>query len=161
MTKVLFVCMGNICRSPAAESVLKKLLIDKNLSKDFYVESAGIIDYHKGEQPDYRMVSVMENRGYYANHSARQINLKDFEIFDYILAVDDYIFKELNKYPVDTNLKKKILKLADFLKDHNESEIADPYYGNKEDFEYCLDLIEDSVQGFFNEKLKQNEQQNL
>jgi protein-tyrosine phosphatase len=161
MTKVLFVCMGNICRSPAAEGVLKKLLIDKNLSKDFYVDSAGIINYHAGEQPDYRMISVLEKRGYSLNHSARQINLKDFEIFDYILAVDNYIFRELNKYPIEFEQKKKIMKLADFLKNHSEKEIADPYYGSEEDFEYCLDLIEDSVQGFFNEKLKQNEQQNL
>lgn len=153
--------MGNICRSPAAEGVLKKFLFDKNFSKDFYVDSAGIINYHAGEQPDYRMISVMEKRGYSVNHSARQINLKDFEIFDYILAVDNYIFRELNKYPVDVTQKKKIMKLADFLKNHSEKEIADPYYGSEEDFEYCLDLIEDSVQGFFNDKLKQNEQQNL
>jgi protein-tyrosine phosphatase len=161
MTKVLFVCLGNICRSPAAESVLKKIIEDKNLTKNFYVDSAGLIDYHKGEPPDDRMISTMEKRGYSMNHSARQINLKDFDIFDYIVALDNYIFKELNRYPIDANKKKKIIKLADYLKQHNETEIADPYYGNQEDFEYCLDLIEDSVNGLFNDKLKTNEQQNI
>lgn len=161
MKKILFVCMGNICRSPAAEGVLKKIIRDKNLSDKFYVDSAGIIDYHAGEQPDSRMISVMENRGYSLNHYARQINLKDFDIFDYIVTVDNYIFRELNKYPVDSDKKKKILKLADFLKNYSEKEIADPYYGDEQDFNYCVDLIEDSVQGFFNEKLNHNEQQNL
>lgn len=161
MKKVLFVCMGNICRSPAAEGVLKNIIINNNLSEKFYVDSAGIIDYHAGEQPDSRMISVMENRGYSLNHYARQINLKDFDIFDYIVAVDNYIFRELNKYPVDSDKKKKILKLADFLKNYSEKEIADPYYGDEQDFNYCVDLIEDSVKGFFNEKLNHNEQQNL
>jgi len=158
MKKILFVCMGNICRSPAAEGVLKKIINEENLSKDFYIDSAGLIDYHSGEPPDERMISVMEERGYTLNHSARQINLKDFDIFDYIIAVDNYVYRELLRYPISADKKQKILKLADYLKNYNENEIADPYYGSNEDFEYCADLIEDSVQGLFNEKLKSNEQ---
>jgi len=161
MTKVLFVCMGNICRSPAAESVLKKILEDKNLSREFYVDSAGIIDYHSGEQPDPRMIEVLEKRGYVTNHSARQVNLKDFEIFDYILAADYYVFSQLNKYSIDEEKKKKIFQMSRFLNNHNEKEIPDPYYGSEEDFEYCLDLIEDAVNGFYNEVLKPDEKPDL
>lgn len=153
--------MGNICRSPAAEGVLKKILQENNLQDKFYVDSAGLIDYHAGEPPDDRMANIMEERGYPINHTARQINLKDFDIFDYILAVDDYVFKELNRYPIDSQKKKKILKLANFFKNFSEKEIQDPYYGNKKDFEYCLTLIEDSVQGFFNDKLISNGQKHL
>lgn len=161
MKKVLFVCMGNICRSPAAEGVLKKIVSDNKLNNEFYIDSAGIIDYHAGEPPDDRMIQTMEKRGYSLNHTARQINLKDFDIFDYIVAVDNYVFRELNRYPITNEQKKKIIKLADFLKNHSEKEIADPYYGTEEDFEYCVDLIEDSVNGLYNDKLKNDEPKNL
>jgi protein-tyrosine phosphatase len=161
MTKVLFVCMGNICRSPAAEGVFKKILDDNDSSQEFYVDSAGIIDYHAGEQPDLRMITAMENRGYSANHFARQVNLKDFEIFDYLVAADYFVFRQLNKYPVSPENKKKIIQMAQFLQNHKENEIPDPYYGTDEDFEYCLDLIEDAVNGFFNKLLMSNEKSNL
>lgn len=159
--KILFVCIGNICRSPAAEGVFKKILSTNGSTQNIEVDSAGLIDYHQGEPIDDRMLDTMKKRNYDFNHFARQITLSDFEEFDYILAVDNFVYSQLIKFPITPDKKKKILKLADYFQNYSENEIADPYYGNLEDFEYCLNLIEDSVKGFMKKKLNFNESKNL
>jgi protein-tyrosine phosphatase len=84
--KILFVCLGNICRSPAAEGVMKKITTDKELG--FEIDSAGLISYHQGEHPDSRMISTAKRRGYPLNHHARKIEAQDFEYYDVIIGMD-------------------------------------------------------------------------
>lgn len=147
MKKILFVCMGNICRSPAAEGVMKSL-VNKNGMKDkIYVDSAGTIDYHAGETPDPRMIEAASERGYELNHRARQITKSDLENFDYIITMDRQIHRSVQRLDTQKKYQHKIFKMTDFLTELKADEIPDPYYGSKEDFEYSLDLIEDAVKG--------------
>lgn len=147
MKKILFVCMGNICRSPAAEGVMKSL-VNKNGMKDkIYVDSAGTIDYHAGETPDPRMIEAASERGYELNHRARQITKSDLENFDYIITMDDQIHRSVQRLDTQKKYQHKIFKMTDFLTEMKADEIPDPYYGSKEDFEYSLDLIEDAAKG--------------
>ncbi|MBI5663087.1 MAG: low molecular weight phosphotyrosine protein phosphatase [Ignavibacterium album] len=150
MKKILFVCMGNICRSPAAEGVMKSLLNKNGIKDKVYVDSAGTIDYHTGEFPDPRMIEVASERGYELNHRARQITKSDLENFDYIITMDDQIYKSVNRLDSQKQYQHKIFKMTDFLSEMEADEIPDPYYGNKEDFEYSLDLIEDATKGLLN-----------
>lgn len=150
MKKILFVCMGNICRSPAAEGVMKSLLNKNGIKDKVYVDSAGTIDYHTGEFPDPRMIEVASERGYELNHRARQITKSDLENFDYIITMDDQIYKSVNRLDSQKQYQHKIFKMTDFLSEMEADEIPDPYYGKKEDFEYSLDLIEDAVKGLLN-----------
>lgn len=150
MIKILFVCMGNICRSPAAEGVMKEL-INQNGTKDkFFIDSAGTIDYHEGELPDPRMIQSASERGYDLNHIARQIKKADLENFDYIITMDDVIHKSVLKLDSQKKYHHKIFRMTDFLTTMKSDEIPDPFYGNKEDFEYTLDLIEDATKGLLN-----------
>lgn len=146
--KILFVCMGNICRSPAAEAVMKKLIADENLSDQFDVDSAGTISYHTGESADSRMISAGAKRGYNVDSIARQFNeKKDFESFDYIVTMDNDNYNNI-KYLDDQNkYGNKIFKMADFLENHSSNKIPDPYYRGADGFEYVLDLLEDSTKG--------------
>ncbi len=150
MKKILFVCMGNICRSPAAEGVLKSLINRNGLKDKILVDSAGTIDYHEGEFPDIRMIEVAEERGYKLNHKARQILKSDLEKFDYIITMDDQIYTSVKRLDLKKEFHNKIFKMTDFLINLEADEIPDPYYGNKKDFEYTLDLIEDAAKGLLN-----------
>jgi protein-tyrosine phosphatase len=146
--KVLFVCLGNICRSPAAEAVMIKLLEDNKLGDLVEVDSAGTIDYHEGEQADARMRVYAEKRGYNLNSVARKFNPAiDFEKFDYIITMDDNNFEDIKALDLDNKFTKDIYRMADFVKNYDVTEIPDPYYSGKESFENVLDILEDATSG--------------
>jgi len=144
MVKVLFVCMGNICRSPAAEGIFRKYVENANLGKQITIDSAGTIDYHAGELPDARMRKHALTRGYNLDSRARQFNpKKDFIDFDYIITIDNDNYSNITNLDNKNQYNSKILKMADFISDKNVREVPDPYYGGSEGFEFVINILED------------------
>ena len=151
MIKVLFVCMGNICRSPAAEGIFKKIVKEANLEDNIEVDSAGTLDYHEGELPDARMRKHALKRGYNLDSHARQFNpKKDFDKFDYIVTMDDDNYAEIIRSDYNKIYRNKIYKMTDFSSDKSVKEVPDPYYGGANGFENVLDILEDSIANFLN-----------
>lgn len=148
MTKVLFVCMGNICRSPTAEAVFRHLVHQQELSHRFEIDSAGTHDYHVGYPPDHRMQKAALARGYdLSKLKARQVDPVDFEYYDYILAMDNHNMDCLLDIKVDNKIAKVELFL-NYAVDQDDKEVPDPYYGGEEGFEHVMTLIEYASQGF-------------
>lgn len=146
--KILFVCLGNICRSPAAEGVMKKMLCDVDAEEDFIIGSAGIGAWHAGELPDIRMRRCGACRGYCFNSHARQICREDFSRFDLIVAMDNDNVRALRPLARNDGERRKIVCMADFFTGNSHyTTVPDPYYGTERDFETALDLIEDGCQG--------------
>jgi low molecular weight protein-tyrosine phosphatase len=152
--KVLFVCMGNICRSPTAEGVFNKLIDDLGTTNRFLVDSAGTHAYHVGESPDNRAQQTARNRGVtLSNIRARKVSFSDFEQFDHILAMDtDNYHILLDSSPDEHHHKIKLF--LDFAPKHEENNVPDPYYGGANGFEHVFDLVEDASKGFYQTVLK-------
>lgn len=148
MRRVLFVCMGNICRSPTAEGVTRVLAERAGLSAEFEFDSAGTHGYHIGAPPDKRASKAAAERGYdLSSLKGRQVNSYDFERFDHILAMDrDNL--ELLKHACPVEHQGKLSLFLEFGPDLAEDEVPDPYYGGAEGFEHVLDLIEAAANGF-------------
>jgi len=144
-TSVLFVCLGNICRSPSVEAVFKKKAAEMGLIID--IDSAGTAGYHKGAAPDKRSQGVGMERGYdFKGLKCRKVVVQDFEKFDYILGMDNQnIINLLEACPEE--FQYKVSLLLSFCASE-EQEVPDPYYGGKGGFEYVLDLIEQGADGF-------------
>ena len=147
---VLFVCLGNICRSPAAEAIFIDLIKKKGLTDNFIVDSAGTGSWHIGKKADPRMRISAEKRGLNVLSTARQINTKDFEKFNYILAMDNSNFENINdlKNKNSSSDFASIQNIQDFRSVFKDLEVPDPYYGGDEGFDHVLDILEDSVSGF-------------
>ena len=147
---VLFVCLGNICRSPAAEAIFVDLIDKKKLNNGFIVDSAGTGSWHVGKKADSRMRIAADRRDLKILSRARQLNKKDFENFNYILAMDNSNFKNI----IDLKMRQSssdfalIKKIQDFRSYFKEEEVPDPYFGGDEGFDHVLDILEDSVSGF-------------
>lgn len=161
MIKVLFVCTGNICRSPAAEGIFKRLVGDAKLENDISIDSAGTIGYHSGELPDARMRKHASVRGYNLDSHARQFNpKKDFYEFDYIITMDNYNYVDITKLDYKKVYANKIFKMSDFISDKNINEVPDPYYGGAEGFEFVIDILEDGTKNLLTKIKKELERNN-
>ena len=148
--KILFVCLGNICRSPSAEAVFKGLVRNKGVQNQFEIDSAGTYGYHKGEPADRRMQSHAVKRGYNLTSISRPFDSNtDWDRFDYIVAMDDSNLRDLSQLARNGDDLKKLFKMTDFANNYKYNEIPDPYYGGEQGFELVLDLLEDAGEGFY------------
>jgi len=151
MIRVLFICLGNICRSPAAEGIMKSLILNNNLQNEISVDSAGTISYHTGESPDSRMLKHATQKGYELNHKARKFNPdKDFKEFDYILTMDDQNYIDINKLDKRNLYSTKVCKIADFSSDPKVKSVPDPYNGGPEAFDNVIDILMDACTNLLN-----------
>ncbi len=147
MTKVLFVCMGNICRSPTAQGVFRKMVVDAGIADIVQVESAGTHAYHVGEPPDARAQQAAKKRGYeIGDLRARQVTADDFRAADLILAMDWENLSMLQQQ-CPKAYKHKLQLLMRFAGEHDAATVPDPYYGGPEGFNTVLDYVEDACQG--------------
>ena len=149
--KILFVCLGNICRSSTAEGVMLHLIKEAGLEKEFVIDSAGILAYHQGELPDSRMRAHAARRGYKLTHRSRQIKWDDFEKFDLILGMDDTNISSLQRLAPDPESLAKIRRTTDFCRKLPYDHIPDPYYSGSDGFELVLDILEDACSGLIEE----------
>lgn len=153
--RILFVCLGNICRSPAAEGVMRALVDKHGASDHFEIDSAGTYSGHAGDLPDSRMRAAASHRGYNLTHRARPIRVEDFDRFDRIIVMDDYNYESVHRLAPDRAAAMKIDRMTDFCRSHPDAHyVPDPYYEGREGFEIVLDLLEDACEGLFKECMK-------
>lgn len=139
--KVLFVCLGNICRSPVAEEILRTRARSAGL--EIHTDSAGLISYHEGELPDPRMRRCAANRGYTLTHRARPVVQDDFTRFDIIVPMDADNLRRLQRMARTANEQAKLTPAWTLLRHHEASCVPDPYYGTTDDFCHVIELLED------------------
>ncbi|RLD69301.1 MAG: low molecular weight phosphotyrosine protein phosphatase [Bacteroidetes bacterium] len=144
---ILFVCLGNICRSPSAEAVFKHLVEKKGEEGNFFIDSAGTSAWHAGEKADARMRRHAKKRGIELTSISRKFVPEDFDRFDYIIAMDRENMDEMKRMARNKNDLDKLHMMTDFSQKFNYHEIPDPYYGGDEGFELVLDLLEDANKG--------------
>ena len=147
MVKILFVCMGNICRSPTAEGVFRHLIEQTNASNDILIDSAGTHAYHVGEAPDSRALETARSRNIdMSQQRARRVNNNDFEEFDYVLAMDESNHQDLVRICPE-HLQHKVELFMNYANEFSETEVPDPYYGGPSGFDHVFDLVEDASKG--------------
>ena len=145
--KVLFVCMGNICRSPTAEGVFRNKINEKQLSEMVFVDSCGTHDYHQGQQPDKRSQEAALKRGIdISSQKSRAISTSDCSEFNLILAMDKMNFTHIQSM-MNFNERDKLSLFLDFSKQTEWTEVPDPYYGKINGFELVLDLLDEASEG--------------
>jgi protein-tyrosine phosphatase len=151
---ILFVCLANICRSPAAEAVFSKVLRDRGFADNFEIDSAGIAGWYAGEPADLQMRQHALKRHYEITHISRKFNPDiDFDKFEMIIGMDDDIIEMLRMHSRKAEEKWKIFKMTDFRKVFNYTSVPDPYQGDEDAYELVLDLLEDACEGLI-EKLE-------
>jgi len=147
MTKVLFVCMGNICRSPTAEAVFRAKVEEAGLAQQILIDSVGTHDYHIGKPPDTRTQHAAKQRGYDMSMlRGRQVEVADFTRFDYVLAMDNANMAILYRL-CPKEQRDRLGLFLEYASRYREREVPDPYYGGEDGFERVLDMVEDGAAG--------------
>lgn len=150
VTRILFVCLGNICRSPAAEGAFQRLVDDAGLSDRFVVDSAGTGAWHAGEPADTRMCAAARRRGIALTSLARQVSAADFDHFDYILAMDASNLRNLQqRAPARHHTKIRLFRDFDPL--DPGADVPDPYYGDNDGFDHVLDIVSRTAQALLDQ----------
>lgn len=156
MVKVLFVCMGNICRSPTAHGVFENMVNDSGLVRSIEIDSAGTHAYHVGEPPDRRAQQTASRRGIRMDHlRARQVEMSDFDYFDYILAMDEDNLTILRSM-CPSHQQDKVRLFLEFAQQRHETEVPDPYYGGPSGFDFVFDLVDEASSGLLEHIKKHN-----
>ena len=145
--RILFVCLGNICRSPLAEGIMQTYLEREGLDNTIKVDSAGILSYHQGELPDQRMRAHAAKRGYNLVSRSRPVRSDDFDNFDLILGMDDRNIDDLKELAPSIEAMQKIGRMTDFCQHIPADYVPDPYFGGASGFEKVLDILEDACEG--------------
>lgn len=145
--KLLFVCLGNICRSPSAEGIMNHLIQEKGLSDRIICDSAGTSSYHIGSSPDRRMTAAAKRRNILLEGQARQFTAADFAKFDLILAMDKENYQDILRLDRAERYSEKVRLMCSFCTQHEDEEVPDPYYGGPEGFNYVIDLLLDACEG--------------
>lgn len=151
MKRILFVCLGNICRSPGAEAIMKAKVKERGMEREFFIDSAGLYSGHSGSLPDERMRRHAARRGYCLDSRARTFYaMQDFADFNLIIGMDGQNIHQLKRLAENEEERKKIFKMTDFCQDmKGYEEVPDPYYGGDKGFELVLDLLEDATEGLY------------
>ncbi len=152
MTRLLFICSGNICRSPTAEGVMRRLVAERGLDAEIEVDSAGIGGWHVGDAPDHRSAAAAARRGVTLEGAARQVRAQDFDDFDLLLAADRTHERDLRRLAPDAEAAAKVRLLREFdAAAGADLDVPDPYYGGDDGFEEVLDLVEAACAGLLDE----------
>lgn len=146
-TSILFVCLGNICRSPMAEGIFLKLLANDKITENFHIDSAGLISVHQGELADSRMRFHASRRNYSLTHYSRPVSKDDFDRYDMIIGMDENNISGLKRLASTRQHEEKIHLMTDFCKTYEDNFVPDPYYGGEKGFEHVIDLLEDACEG--------------
>ncbi len=149
-TSILFVCLGNICRSPMAEAIMQKLVNEAGQQAHYHIDSAGLISYHEGEGADPRMKSHAFRHGYRLTHISRPVRPSDFDDFDLIIGMDDSNYDKLRRLAPTLEAEAKVRHMTDFCTLHVIDHVPDPYYGGAQGFENVIEILEDACAGLFN-----------
>ena len=153
--KILFVCLGNICRSSSAEEVMRTFINREGLEDKIEVDSAGILSIHQGELPDSRMRMHAYHRGYTLTHRSRPVCTEDFFEFDMLIGMDDRNIQDLKDRAPSPEAEKKIHRMTDYCSTKLVDYVPDPYYGGAQGFETVLDILEDACEGLLEEIRKE------
>jgi len=142
--KLLFVCLGNICRSPAAENIMNAQIKTAGWGEKITCDSAGTSSYHVGDRPDRRMTESLKKRGYPVQGRSRQFFPEDFQEFDLILAMDRDNYRQILAQDPQGQYQDKVKMICDYAENFPDQEVPDPYYGGQAGFEHVIDLLEDA-----------------
>ena len=145
--KLLFVCLGNICRSPSAENIMNHLIQEAGLTDQITCDSAGTSGYHIGAAPDRRMSAAASKRGIELQGHSRKLTPSDLQRFDLILAMDRENYQDILYFDREGIYENKIFMMCDFATQKPDREVPDPYYGDLDGFDYVIDLLLDACKG--------------
>jgi protein-tyrosine phosphatase len=149
--KVLFVCLGNICRSPAAEIIFRQQVADEGATDDYLIDSAGTISHHQGSPPDSRMAEALKRQGFKVSGRARKILPEDLENFDLIVTMDESNLADVRALDPSGLTHEKIRPFVSFCHEHDDLRVPDPYYGGQRGFDHVIELLKDGCAGIIAE----------
>ncbi|MEB3211333.1 MAG: low molecular weight protein-tyrosine-phosphatase [Leptolyngbyaceae bacterium] len=145
--RLLFVCLGNICRSPSAEGIMNHLIKERGLEDRVMCDSAGTSSYHIGSSPDSRMTAAAKRQGIELRGQARQFTRADFATFDLILAMDRQNYRDIMRLASSDEEESKVKLMCSYCRTYSDDEVPDPYYGGAEGFQYVINLLLDACDG--------------